>query len=646
MNLEELGLKKAEITKLNNKGFYSVEDIQMFFPRTYYDFSEARALSPELNETFCAVVGNLEKVSTQKTNKTLMLKAAVRDNKTNRKLNVMWIGSYYLKEIISNWENETVIVCGKLTYSEEYHSFHMNNPVVFSRDIEKNLKIYPVYTKMEKISEEWMDKMIKRALEHKVEDTMPLDILTRRKLPSMPEAVFSMHYPKNFKQLENAQKRIIFNTLYDFACSIEKRNLSTSKGSVYNIRSIELVNKYALMLPFKLTKSQKDAFNEMRDMAADGRRVNALIQGDVGSGKTALAFLMMFAMAGSGYQSVLMAPTEILAHQHYEELKKYAEPLGVEVSYLCGSLKKKEKEEVLKKIASGETRLIVGTHSAASENVIYKDLALSVVDEEHRFGVGIEDALFSKSDKGMHTISMSATPIPRTITDVIFSGTTKVYDLERPAGRQEVQTTIFNNDAGIFKFIEKEVSSGRQAYVICPLVEKNAESNALSVEDTYAMYNKYFEAKGITVSYVTGKTKAKEQQEILESFVNNEIKILIATTVIEVGVNNPNVSTIVINNAERFGIAQLHQLRGRVGRGAYKGYCILKSTDTENERLKLLCSTTNGFELAEQDAKLRGPGDILGERQSGESKELELVLKFPNMYRIAQKEAKSRYMVL
>ena len=649
MNLEELELKKAEITKLNKRGIMTVEDVQMFLPRTYYDFTEIKPLHPSLDGKFIAVVGTFAKMETKKTNQTLMLKAKVYEKDTEKKLNVMWIGNYYLKNIIKDWEGSEVIVCGKLTYSEDYHSFHMNNPIIFSQDIKKNLSVYPVYTKMSGISEEWMNKTIAKALERKIEDTLPEEIRKHYGLMSMSEAVLSLHYPKSMAQVESAQKRLVFNVLYNFACSIEERENAVSKSSVYNIKSYELLKKYAALLPFELTKSQKTAVNEMCLLERDGRRISALVQGDVGSGKTVVAFSMMFSMAGSGYQSVLMAPTEILAKQHYDELSKYANELGIETAFLSGTLKAKEKKTLYAKIKDGSIKLIVGTHSVVSEGLEYNDLALAVVDEEHRFGVAVEENLFAKSDKGMHVISMSATPIPRTITDVIFSDSTRIYDLERPSGRQEVQTCIFNNDEKIYNFLEKEIREGRQAYVVCPLIEDSdieSRKHVLSVERVEDNYKKRFETSGIRIASVTGKTKKEESEDILNSFKDGEIDILISTTVIEVGVNNPNVSTIVISNAEMFGVAQLHQLRGRVGRGQYKGYCILKSADKENERLNMLCSTTNGFELAEMDAKLRGPGDILGERQSGKNRELELVLMYPEMYKYAQKEAKKSHIAI
>ncbi len=644
MELEAIGLSQREITKLNKKGFFSVEDVQQFYPRKYYDYSKTTPLMPLADGCNIAVIGTFKEMKTQKTNDTLMLKAKVYEKGTGTKLNVMWIGNYYMKDIIKDWKGEEVIVCGKMTYSEDFHSYHMLNPDVFSPSIESHLKVMPVYKKMSGVSEEWMNKIIDRCLKEKSVDPLPKSVTTKYHLMDSHTAKCFMHHPVSMEQLKNCQKRLIFESLYTFAEAIEKRNSETSRGTVYNIKNTDYAKKYISSLPFKLTLSQQKAVNDMLNAAYEGRRIQALVQGDVGSGKTALAAIMMFAFASSGYQSVLMAPTEVLAHQHYEEINSYSEKMGVKCVFLTGSLKASEKKKITKEIEDGTAQIIIGTHSVVSENVTYKDLALAVVDEEHRFGTAIEESLFDKSDKGMHTITMSATPIPRTIADVIFSGNTSVYDLERPSGRQEVQTAIFNNDLKIYEFIEKEINEGRQAYVICPLIDTTDSSekrDIKSIEQAEKAYRDYFDTKGITISAVSGKTKKDKADAILKDFKEGNIKILIATTIIEVGVNNPNASTIVISNAECFGVAQLHQLRGRVGRGGYKGYCILKSADKENERLKLVCSTTNGFTLAEEDAKLRGPGDILGERQSGNNKDIELVLKYPEMYKYAQKEAKA-----
>ena len=297
MLLEEFGLRKTEITKLNKRNINTVEDVQNFFPRAYYDFTEIKAMHPSLNGQFVAIMGKFIRMETQKTNETLMLKAKILENSSDKKLHVMWIGNYHLKNLIKDWIDMDVIVCGKLTYEDRYHSFHILNPLVFSTDIKSNMRVFPVYTKMSGISEEWMSKLIKNSLECKIDDKLPEDLRKKWKLMSLREAVVSMHEPKSMEQLKRAERRIIFDSLYSFASSIIKKDMEVSKGSVYNIKSLDLVNSFAKSLPFNLTQSQKDAFNEMRTLAAEGRRVNALVQGDVGSGKTMVAFLMMFAMA-------------------------------------------------------------------------------------------------------------------------------------------------------------------------------------------------------------------------------------------------------------------------------------------------------------------------------------------------------------
>ena len=635
--LSDLGLSAAEIKKLEKKTIETVEDVQFFFPRKYYDFTNPVPLSPKYNGMYVSVVGRFDQKDVDKKNNRILLKAKVYDRETGKKLNIMWIGSYYLNNIIKYWVGETVVVCGKLEYHEDYHSYHMNNPLIFDMDVSKHLSILPVYKKMSGISEEWMDGIIKLALADGVQEWVDNRILEQFKLPSLDKAVRELHKPSSADTLRKAQQRIVFDKMLRFAIGIEKKEREVSKGTVYNIKSTKGTEEFIKSLPFSLSESQMDVYRKMRDTGMAGLRINALVQGDVGSGKTMVAFLAMFMMADSGYQSVLMAPTEILARQHYKELKFLADKIGYKTVLLCSKTKQKEKKEIYKQIASGECQFVVGTQSVFADQIEYKSLALTVVDEEHKFGVRQQEELNEKAKMGCHMISMSATPIPRTVANTLYGTSTEIYTIERPAGRQEVQTAIFNNDQKIFEFIEKQIGDGRQCYVVCPLIEKNEDEDSkmagiMSVAQTEEMYQKYFSKKGINVACVTGKTDPEESVEIISKFKEGQTDILISTTVIEVGVDVPNASVIVINNAERFGLAQLHQLRGRVGRGGYKGYCILKSANRGNERLNLVASTIDGFELAEADLQLRGPGEILGEEQSGRSKEIELILKYPNMY--------------
>ncbi len=644
MNLLEFGLRQAEVKKLDKKGFTTDRDIRRFFPRKYYDFSLPTCPSPFDSGKYIAVSGTLSEVKTDKKNGILMLKAKVIEQSSGITIHVMWIGSYYLKNIITKWKGEKIFMGGRFTYFEQFHSYHMNNPYIFVKDCESARKIYPVYTKMSGISEEYMYNLIDRCLAIQEDDAIPEDLLTYHKLMGINEALHEIHHPSSMEKLASAQNRIVYEDMLRFGVLSEVNDRSLSKGSVYNIRMIPKTLKFIDSLPFKLTPSQLSAFEDMKKKAIEGKRINALVQGDVGSGKTMVAFLMMFAMADSGFQAAIMAPTDVLARQHYEKLKVFADKLGFNTVFLHGGMKAKERKEVLKSIADGSADFIVGTHSLFSESVEYKNLSLSVIDEEHKFGAAHTEKLFLKSPGGMHIVQMSATPIPRTLASAIYGSSLSVYDLERPSGRKEVQTAIFNNDTKIYEFIEKQVHTGRQCFVVCPLVsatDKSEERDVLSVDKTFKLYEGYFTAgnKGIRIAAISGKTPSAEAERILSDFKSGDIDILISTTVVEVGVDVPNASVIVINNAEYFGIAQLHQLRGRVGRGGFKGYCILKSKDRENKRLKLLASTTDGYELAKMDAQMRGPGDILGSRQSGKSDDIELIMKYPKVYAIIKKEA-------
>lgn len=642
MDIREIGVKENRIKILASKGFETVEDVQRFFPKKYYDFSVQKPLDPIYHNTWSSIIGTVDEITTKKTNDTLMLKAKILDEVTGKKLHVMWIGSYYLYKIINDWEGEKVIVCGKLTYNEEYHSFHINNPIIFDRNIAKNLRIYPVYTKMTKISEEYMSNLVSEALMKPIIDTVPADIIRKHKLMDLQTAIHTLHQPKNMDDLTKARQRMVFDKLLMFSWEMENNSRKISKGTIYNIKNVRNTEKYIESLPYDLTPSQTEVYEKMKDMAMNGRRINALIQGDVGSGKTTSAFLMMFAMADSGYQSLIMAPTVILAKQHYDNLVKVAEQFGYKVAFLAGKQPTKEKKEILRGIENGTYTFVVGTHSVISDSVTYNNLSLAIIDEEHKFGVKQRELLAEKAKFGVHSISMSGTPIPRTIASTIYGNEIDVYDLQLPASRKPVQTAINSSNKVIFEFIQKKLEENQQAYVVCPFIEDEENKYGVeTVENAYSEYSKYFNVCGEkVVGYVTGKMSQEKADAVISEFAKGNIKILISTTIIEVGVNVPKANVIVINNAERFGLAQLHQLRGRVGRGSDSGYCILKSTEKDNARLNIICRTTNGYEIAEEDMKLRGTGNLLGTEQSGQNEYIDLIIQYPNMYRIIKEDAR------
>ena len=412
------------------------------------------------------------------------------------------------------------------------------------------------------------------------------------------------------------------------------------------MKTMGAVNRIIESLPYELTADQKGAVDSMLTDARSGKRINALVQGDVGCGKTIVAFLLMTAFVDSGYQAVLMAPTQVLARQHYEDLKNLVEPLGYKVVFLGGSeMKAREKKAVLAAIAEGEADYIVGTHSVIAKDVVYKRLAVTVTDEEHKFGVAQRAALVEKAAAGVHNITMSATPIPRTLAQVVYGNAVQLYTIKTmPKGRVPVITGIATDENKVFRFIIKQAKQGHQTYVVCPMIDPSDELDGVkSVDEVSQVYEKALGPYGVRIATLTGRNSKKETETIISGFKNRDFDVLISTTVIEVGVNVPTATTMVVSNAERFGLSSLHQLRGRVGRSNLQSYCVLQSADQSEkgrQRLEAMVNTTNGFEIAEADLKIRGPGDFLGTRQNGENKYMALMLAYPDKYKYAQEIAK------
>lgn len=640
LSLDELGYKEKKLEALSKKEINNTMDLLSFFPRKYYDFSQPVNLSKEYHQKSIAIIGTLKKVElTEKPHpqipnqKLFIVKATVMQG--NKYLNVVWFGQYYLYKQIKYWKDKDVIVGGELEYNEIYNNFSMNSPFLFSKDILGNARIHTVYSDIKGISDDYISKTIKMALDsYDMPETLDDAMLKKTGLMGQKEAYEQIHFPKSEELLKQAQKRMIFDELLYFAIQLEKNTLEMPVGSSYGIKSLANTSKYISSLPYSLTKSQKAVLGEIKKQLLDGKRINALVQGDVGCGKTTVAFACMMMMADSGYQSVLMAPTLVLAKQHYEELSKICATLGYKVAFLAGKQKVKEKKEILNGIKDGNYNFIVGTYSVI--NAEYHNLAMVVEDEEHKFGVLQREALVKSCKNGLHTVTMSATPIPRSLAMTIYSRNTSVFTIdELPANRLPVKTVIRNDDASVFRGLHMELSRGRQAYVVCSLIEHsentNMMQNVMSVKQVEDIYRKEFPQNSIAV--ITGRTSKEEMEKTLDEFTNGNIDILISTSVIEVGVNVPNASVIVINNAERFGLSQLHQLRGRVGRGKYQSYCILKSDKAEqNARLEAMVRTNNGFEIAEADLQNRGAGDIIGTKQTGNDKYVEMALKYPKMF--------------
>ena len=632
---------------LKKRKMETVEDVCQLFPSKYYDFSFINPLNTGRLDKNYAFVCKLVSYELKKQSSLYIVRCTLQDIYTQNELCVSWFGTTEMYNVLKKdyRPGDTCFIGGKLKASNKKNLFFMSNPIIFKKyDGESDCHIYTAYEKIRGISESNFERIINDCLEHAtIPDKVPRELLHKYNLMSKDEAIREMHKPSSVEGVKKAKYRLNIDDLLYFALQLEEKKRNLPAGSVYGIHSLAITTKIIKNLPFQLTKDQKSTYEELVNRIRSGKRLNALIQGDVGCGKTILAFLLMFVMADNGFQSVLLAPTQVLASQHYNELKEMAAQYNIDVVYIANGLKKKEREAILKSIEDGSALMIVGTHSVLSKEVKFHDLGLSITDEEHRFGVLQREEITTKAKAGMHTVTMSATPIPRSLSDVLLS-TTEVFNIQSmPNGRKPIQTAICASQNTIFQFIKKEIEKGHQAYVVCPLIEdkQGVMEGILSVEQTYTEYANIFGKNAVAV--LNGKMNEDETEKVIRSFKNGEIKILVSTTVVEVGVNVSNATVIVINNAERCGLASLHQLRGRVGRGNSQGYCILNSVHKNNKRLLALCKYKNGFQIAESDYALRGSGNILGTEQSGSNYYVELSMKYPDLFSELQKYAK-KYM--
>lgn len=638
MLLEDIGVTARKLPQFNSKKIYSVEDLLKFVPRKYYDFRNPVSADNIVHQKKCCLIvcGNELKVT------PTYIKLICTEVKSGRKIVAMWFNQKFMVSKLQQMSMHQIVLCGTATVSEEFNSVTFINPDVFSNNMD-DLCIYPVYSKITGMSVPYLTEKIKIAVDlldkedydtKLVPETLNKKTIKTFKLISRKEAIRHIHFPKTPEDLAAAKKRLIFDELYFFATQLLKDQEVEQKDSPFIIKSTEKYEDFINNLPFDLTDDQENTVNKIMEKAKRGERVYSLIQGDVGCGKTITAFCVMIAMAENGYQSALMAPTSVLAKQHYLELSEMMSKYGFEVVYLDGSLKASEKKAALKKIENGEASMIVGTHTLVSDSVIYHNLGLTIVDEEHKFGTTQRETLREKAREGVHSITMSATPIPRTLAITLYGESLDLYNIETmPNGRQPIQTAINGSDKVTFDFIKSEIDKGHQCYVVCPLITESDYEGMSEVESVEELYNKIKAyLPGIETDILTGNVKKDKMEEVIQKFKNNETKILISTTVVEVGVNVPNATVMVIRNAERFGLASLHQLRGRVGRGTLKSYCILNSKEKDNERLKVMVNNTDGFEIAKEDLKIRGTGDLIGTKQAGDNKYVMLMLKYPKLY--------------
>lgn len=640
--IKGVGPKKAYSLKRLN--IETIGDLLYFIPRDYDDRTKVNSLREskigEKATLEVEITGN-SSITRPRRNMSI-LKIPIRDDSTTGYL--VWFNQEYLKDKFKI--GEFYRVNGKI--NKMGFELQIMNPVFETLDkSQKTGRILPIYPLTEGLTNNELMRIVNYSLNNYlnyIEDILPKDLIEKYNMLGVKESLRNIHYPNSNDLLKKSRFRLVFEELLILQLGlfiIKNKGYSKETGIIFKA-SLEMKN-FIDNLPFNLTSAQKNVLQEIEADMDKPKQMNRLVQGDVGSGKTIIAVLAMFRAVKSGYQAAMMAPTEILATQHFESISSIFNKYGIRCELLVGNLTNKVKNHILEDLKTGKIHVIVGTHAIIQEHIEFKNLGLAITDEQHRFGVKQRSVL---NQKGINPdiLVMTATPIPRTLALILYGDLDISIIDELPPGRKEIETYAvgFQMEERVHKFIEKQLLENRQAYIVCPLIE---ESETLDLNSAEILYEKLKTEvfKNYNVGLLHGKMKSKDKDEIMELFKNNEIDILVSTTVIEVGVNVPNSNIMVIYNAERFGLAQLHQLRGRVGRGQYQSYCILlngSNNPIARERMRILQSSSDGFVISEKDLELRGPGEFFGTKQHG-LPELKIanLIRDIDILKIVQKEA-------
>lgn len=643
MQLTDIGITPRKASQFAAKGICTVQDLLMFYPTKYLDFRNPISLADGKQYAGQHVAVRGQVVSTRVINgKHFMLRLSDGNNFCS----VFWFNQSYRARQFS--VGQMLAVGGIASWSDEYKSMTISVPDFVSCDLQTAFCIKPIYRKIKGMSDEYLLDAIALALPYIrkcVSDPLTEEQRNALRVPELARCVRMAHAPQDETDIMLSRRRRAVDVLYPFCYGLEVKKAEAAKVSPFRIKdAAAVVRKAQNELPFELTEDQNKAVRHVLEEMQLGNRVDALVQGDVGCGKTVVAQIAALGMAMNGYQCAVMCPTLVLAGQHYDDFTNFLAKFEYTAVFLHGGMKVREEKAALAKIASGEANVVVGTHSIFSDKVKFKKLGLTIVDEEHRFGVEQREGLKQKAKEGVHNISMSATPIPRTLATTLYGEGTEIVNIHTmPAGRKPVKTIVWSNENTCMESVYKQIKQGHQCYVICPLIEDSDSDTLAGVEsvETTAQNLKAWFAKypGVRIEAISGDMKAKDVQAGIDKFAAGSADILISTTIVEVGVNVPNSTVIVIKNAERFGLAQLHQLRGRVGRSSFQSYCVLLSQDKENERLQTMAATTDGFKIAEKDLELRGTGQILGVKQSGKDMYMETMLKYPKLYKEIRTQA-------
>lgn len=642
---DDIGLVKGVGPKLkerlNKVGIFTVLDLLLYFPRDYEFLNDYISLNGDISDEKAILKCKVQSYGSSIRTRNGKTLTTINFTYNNLKVIGKWFNQPYIKRnfILGNEYN----LMGK--FKKVNNTLEVINPLIPCKEANKS-EILPIYTLKNGLTNKILVKLINEILKNMIiKENLPEEIVKKYKLISLDKAIRSIHFPEGRGELQSAINRLKFQELFTYSLKIIMMKAHIKKeNSGISFKMSPLLKDLKESLPYTLTNAQS---RTLREILLDQKRniaMNRLVQGDVGSGKTLVALISMFNVYMNGYQTVLMAPTEILANQHYAEAKKYLEQFGVDIELLTGSTKEKEKKRIKEKIASGKGIMLIGTHALIQDDVELNNLGLVVTDEQHRFGVEQRSRLINKN-KRADVLVMTATPIPRTLSLYLYSDLDISIIDELPPGRKPIDTMLvdMNQRMKAYNFALKEVEKGRQFYIVSPLIEENEKLNLNSVEKIYEeLKNGIF--KDVRIEILHGKMSGKDKDKIINTFKNGEIKGIISTTVIEVGVNVPNSTMMIIENAERFGLAQLHQLRGRVGRGKHKSYCILianTKNDITRRRMEIMTESSDGFYIAEEDLKLRGAGEVFGMRQHGdEGFILANVVDDINILKCANHEAK------
>lgn len=629
--LKGVGPLRADILR-KELGIDKYQDLIQLFPNRYIDKTRYYKVNElQQNGADVQLIGYITNFRTVEQKKGKRLVATFRDDTGTMEL-VWFRGQKWITE--NTKRDQPYVIFGKVNW---YNGFSMAHPEMelFSEH-EKSMRsaMQAIYPSTEKLAQKGIsNRVIIKLMEQlfmatkgRFLENLPQSISQELKLISKSKAMFNIHFPQSQDLLSRAQYRLKFEELFYIQLQLLSKNInrkSKIKGYVFETVGVSFKTFYDTYLPFELTGAQKRVIKEIRNDLGSGAQMNRLLQGDVGSGKTIVALMSMLLAIDNGFQTTLVAPTEILATQHYNGIAELVKDMGLAVRLLTGSTKTSARKEIHQQLLSGELHILIGTHAVLEDKVSFKNLGLAIVDEQHRFGVAQRAKLWRKNQIPPHILVMTATPIPRTLAMSLYGDLDISVIDELPPGRKPINTVhrYDSNQLKVFRFIKDEIQKGRQIYIVYPLIQESEKLDYKDLMDGYESIAREFPAPEFQISIVHGQMKPADKDYEMERFIKGETQIMVATTVIEVGVNVPNASVMIIESAERFGLSQLHQLRGRVGRGAEQSYCILmtshKLSSDSKTRLQTMVSTNDGFEIAEVDLKLRGPGDLMGTQQSG-----------------------------